>query len=1162
MKTLKNAFAICVFAVSASLLASGAYGQEKAAAAPAAKKADGQKAAVQATPPQKKGPANIEMPRPDDKDVSRDAIADEKRDEAIKMLKEIFARFQPGPRKADVMFQLAELFWEKSKYLSFKEMNDYQISVEDCHKKSKDPKLCDDLKMNTRQSEIYRKQALDIYVKIIKEYPDYPRKDEVLFVLGYNHYEMGKKAEGIKFYWDLIKQFPKSRFAPDSYLALGEHFFNSNEVFKAVQAYQKALAYKDPKIYVFALYKLAWCDFNLGEFDKGIEKLKQVIEIADAEQTKGSERSRIQLKREALNDMTLFFSNVDATDEARDYFLKVGGQNAEREMMRRLARIYDDQGKSDQAIKAYRIVINDFPNDPEAPDFQSAIVQDYKKMGNKEAVRKEIRRLVELYRPNSPWAKSNSEDKRAIAQAYDLTESALRDIVQEYHQEAQKTKDVKTYQLASDLYKEYLDNFAKAENAYRLRFYYAEILYALEDYEKASEQYGEVVKTNPKGEYSIKSAYNAVLALERVIDLEKKGAGHKALESGKIDEKKAKGEVKRDVKLTDMKLEKGKSYEAKEIPKNEKMLADACDRFTTLAPLHDEFFAVKFKAAHIYYKYNRFDEASKRFGEFIDRYPSNKYALSAADLIMDSYNIKEDWKNVHYWAKRFIAIKPLASQPDPATKGQLFEKHLQDVLEGAQFKVAMDIMDRDKNKEEAAVAFRVFVKDFPSSTHGLKALYNAMILYSDVAKLDLAIETGTLLLDKYAKETPGAVKPKAVKVAVVKKPVVTEGEDKTKKAEKSDEVDPIERTVYLVGTYYDKISDFKNAADYFERYYEKYPKGKTADDALYNASLFREAMGLTDRAIENFGRYVKDFPTAKDTVDIQFRIGKIYQKKEDWVKAKAILQGFIEKYGKQVTTPRLIEAEYELVTVLQKMDQDQAAFKEIEKLLKIADGLKPGEANEKTFYYIASSKFQLLQPDYHNFMNIKLELPQSVMKQNLKIKSEKLAKLTESFTEVLKLGQGDMGIAALCRIGQMYQNFARALFDAPVPKNLNEEQREIYTAELQNLAFPVEEKAIEAFEKALSKMYELGIYNEWATTAQENLNKYKPGTYPDLPPTIYVAKEYFYQAPYLGSLKAQPIEEPKAKPVKAPEAKAEQAQPAAKEAAEAPKAEMKDSGKK
>jgi hypothetical protein len=124
-----------------------------------------------------------------------------------------------------------------------------------------------------------------------------------------------------------------------------------------------------------------------------------------------------------------------------------------------------------------------------------------------------------------------------------------------------------------------------------------------------------------------------------------------------------------------------------------------------------------------------------------------------------------------------------------------------------------------------------------------------------------------------------------------------------------------------------------------------------------------------------------------------------------------------------------------------------------------------------------------------------------------------------------------MGVASLCRIGLVYQNFARALFDAPVPKELNEEQRAIYQEELNNLAFPVEEKAIEAFEKALQKAYELGVYNEWTTLTQENLNKYKPGTYPELPPTRYVAKEYFYQPGMLVSA-AEPKPAPKPVPSK------------------------------
>jgi len=77
------------------------------------------------------GPAKIDMPKPEEKEVSRDELADKKRDEAIKMLKDIITRFEKGPKKADVMFQLAELYWEKSKYVYFQEMYEYEKKLDD-----------------------------------------------------------------------------------------------------------------------------------------------------------------------------------------------------------------------------------------------------------------------------------------------------------------------------------------------------------------------------------------------------------------------------------------------------------------------------------------------------------------------------------------------------------------------------------------------------------------------------------------------------------------------------------------------------------------------------------------------------------------------------------------------------------------------------------------------------------------------------------------------------------------------------------------------------------------------------------------------------------------------------------------------------------------------
>lgn len=1031
-----------------------------------------------------KGPAKIDLPKPQEKEVSRDELADKKRDEAIRMLKDIISRFEKGPKKADVMFQLAELYWEKSKYVYFQEMYEYEKKLDECNKKTKDLKACEKIKINTRQSELYRKQALDIYEKIIKEYPDYPRKDEVLFVLGYNLYEMGKKNEGVKYYWELIKKYPNSKYAPDAYLSLGEHFFNNNEVFKAIQAYEKALTFNDPKITVVALYKLAWCDYNLGEYEKGIDKLKQVIAFAQKE----GDKSKIRLEREAMNDLALFFSQVDAVDEAKDYWEKVAGRQKLKDLLKQLARVYDEQGKYDQAIKTYRLAINEFPNAPECPEFQSNIVQNYKKLNNTEMVKKEIRRLVDLYKPNSPWANQNADNKFALEKAYELTEEALRDIVQEYHREAQKTKDVKTYALARDIYKEYLDNFPKSEHSYSMRFFYAEILWALQDYENAAINYAMVVQQDPKGRYSVTAAYNRVLAYEKMVEIMEKGQKAETLKEGKIDEKKSKGAVKRVEKF--IKLEKGKTYEKKEIPKIELELAKACDEFTQLAPNHKEFFAVKFKAATIYYKYNHFDEASKRFGEFIEKFPDNKFALGAADMILNSYEIKEDWASLFFWANKFIKIKPLASQKDPAEKNKLYQAHLQEVVEASAFNMIIDIQKKGKTLE-AAVAFRDYVNKYPQAKHTDKALNNAHILFAEAKHIDKAIEAATILIDRFPKS------------------------------------EYYEPTFYKLGYYYEKIADFSNASKYYELYFDKLKKKtKEAGDAIYNAALFREATGDLKGAIANYQTYIKAFPNNKDVTQVQMKIAAIYNEMKDYEKAKAIYRGIVSK-PKEVTISEIIEAQYEMAMIYKKLGQIPAYEKELQALLKMAEKLKKGDATEKTFYYIANARFLLTDSAFKNYLSLKLQLPESTMRKQLKEKTEKLDKLVKEYTAILQMGQGDVGIAALCRIGMIYQDFTKTLLEAPIPKNLNDEQREIYVAELQNMAFPVEEKAIEAYEKALAKSYELTIYNEYSKIAQERLDGYKPGSYPDLPETKYVAKEYFYGQLFYPSLVAKAPEAPK-----------------------------------
>jgi len=118
-----------------------------------------------------------------------------------------------------------------------------------------------------------------------------------------------------------------------------------------------------------------------------------------------------------------------------------------------------------------------------------------------------------------------------------------RELVQDYHQEAIKTKSAATYRLARDIYRQYPRHVPAQRGAHGMRFYQAEILYALEEWEAAAEQYGKVADSDPRGPHAQRAAYNAILALEKSVDVAKGRLKKRELaDAARIDEGKAKGQ--------------------------------------------------------------------------------------------------------------------------------------------------------------------------------------------------------------------------------------------------------------------------------------------------------------------------------------------------------------------------------------------------------------------------------------------------------------------------------------------------------------------------------------------------------------------------------------------------------------------------------------------
>ncbi|HQN73625.1 MAG TPA: tetratricopeptide repeat protein, partial [bacterium] len=282
------------------------------------------------------GPAKTKI---ETAEVKTDSKSMEKRDEAIKQLNELIKDYPEGPRKAEVYRRLAELYWEKARGIKAVIMDEHNKKI-DKYYEMNDPNAPMP-ELDLAASWEWNNKAIDVCDYVIKKYPDFQNIDEVYFFIASNLMEVGQPLRAIRYYTLVVEKYTKSKFVPDAYFEMGEYFFNNNNVFKAIPSY-KAIIDKFPenKFYGFALYKYAWCMYNVGEYEQSVKLFQQVV--INAEKIKD-----IALKEDALNDMVAPYAESGTVDDAEKYFKTiVKEQKYFIAVLKRLADIYFDQDRS------------------------------------------------------------------------------------------------------------------------------------------------------------------------------------------------------------------------------------------------------------------------------------------------------------------------------------------------------------------------------------------------------------------------------------------------------------------------------------------------------------------------------------------------------------------------------------------------------------------------------------------------------------------------------------------------------------------------------------------------------------------------------------------------------------------------------------------------
>ena len=1074
-------------------------------------------------------------------------------DAAIGTLKRLIkVTDEEDPEYPDYFFRLAEHYREKQNQYMFRAR-----ALDEKIYQSTTAGAKEGLKTRQKKFEKAEKawmlQGIKMYLHIAQKtrFAKYKRMDEVLFNLGDMLNKANRLDKARVFFGRLIRNYPQSKYIPDAYLSFAEFYFNDGRIEEALKLYQQVGKYPSSPIYGYAIYKQGWCWLNLKDPRRALEKFVMVIKQSN--KWGGTKKSKIVLVKEAKKDSVRAFAHVGSPSKAWEFFDRIGGKFGPR-MLEMLANLYYDQGKFLDSVLVFRKMISLDPKSPKLCSWEYSVVKGILSGKDKKAQLVEAKRLAAIYHA----IKGRTDIRKTqLVECKDNSTGVLRELATTWHSEAQKTQNMETYDLAQHLYKAYLDNFPKEKDAYTMTYYYAELLYKLERWEPAANIYTDVVKMSPKGKYLKDAAYAAVISWKNALNVQEE-----TKDVSKKQRAKKKGRKRRGKKAPVVE----EAVVKKPIPEKQLKMISAFDTYIKYVPDAPELVPIIYRKARIFYNYNHYDEAVKVFALIVNKHSDHELATFAANLLLDSLNITKQFDELNKWVDRMLTIKDLA-------KDDMLVQ-LRKLKRGSERKAAEQLQKQGYYKE-CGERYSAIANKYPEDKRWAEVLYNAALCFEAAKLIGLAISIRNTLI-KVKPDHPLSQKAMFMiganfhALAWYSRASEYYERFATKYPGESEAPEALQNAiVFRLGAgKYEKA--LENSRLFIKNYGPRRKYASRTAAVYYSMGAIYENQDQWDKVIKHYGDYLKKWGRhggLDKQITAHVKIGEILWKRScpgkttngACIKVKRVRsKRAIKKKGKkrkksgiEVRTQCGPETK-QRVTVIKRNAKAKSALTHFKKALGIytkatkkksfKGATKEDQARRKLAmdYAAGAARFYQAEDMFERFLEVKfpknldfsqgktpaqkkkVEKSKKEFAKYLENKGQQLGETRQVYSDVIQLKVAHWAIAASARIGQLFQNFADALYTAPVPKppldaffaelkkqgvpkhlvpkDVQEDFvmnfTDTYCDTLEDKARPLEGKALQGLETCLSKSTELSWYNSWSKLCEAELNQIKPSEYP------------------------------------------------------------------
>ena len=361
-------------------------------------------------------------------------------------------------------------------------------------------------------------EVVELYKKFIEKYPQYERRDQVLYQISRSYEELGEVEKSMQIINQIIREYPNSRYIDEFQFRKGEYYFTRKRYLDAEDAYKTIVVMgTGSSYYELALYKLGW---TLYKQDLYQEALHQFIALLDYKVSIGYDFNRPrgipdeQRVEDIFRVVSLTFSNLGGASAIKEYFDSYGKRGYEVNIYSGLGEYYLDKRRYNDAALSYKAFVDLNPYNKASPHMDMRVNEIYKTGRFPKLVIDSFKEIAFDYGIKSEYWKYNEVNAHPEVLGY--VKSSLKELANYYHalyQDGNLEKNkAENFQEAVKWYREFLLFFPKDQDAPAINYQLADLLLEHKWYEQAAVEYEQIAYNYWTYERAASAGYTAVYA--------------------------------------------------------------------------------------------------------------------------------------------------------------------------------------------------------------------------------------------------------------------------------------------------------------------------------------------------------------------------------------------------------------------------------------------------------------------------------------------------------------------------------------------------------------------------------------------------------------------------------------------------------------------------